>query len=267
MSNPPYPTGYRPTQSTPVRHENISDGDWSPDWSVTDDGKGLLTGTMRFFWNAPSNKPRTSIVKAGDSHPKLPELLCNAVQTTLTANDISYVEASYVGLAQDPAGVTWAINTPTEDEPIESHPDFAKIDKGWGMVTKEGYNPLNNQPYWNSKNVIVSTDGRFEGFKYNDHNIERGFVGVTSFKFPRATASLTFFTANLELVQQAQNSLRKIASIPFVDIPTPTLDGTYNWLVTNVSVSPFSDTIFQVQVEYLLSGDRGWNPLIYPNAR
>lgn len=266
MSTPPYPTGYRPTSSTPVKYGDISDGDWSPDWSVSDDGKGMLTGTMRFFWNAPANKPRTSIVKAGDSHPKLPELLCNSVQTTLTSNDISYVEASYVGLTQDPAGVTWSLNTPTEDEPIEMHPDFSKVEKGWGTVTQNGYNPDNNQPYWNLKNVIVSSDGRFEGFRYNDNNLEKQFVGVTSYKAPRATVSLSFFTANVELVKSAIAALRRISVIPFVTIPLE-LGGNYNWLVTSVSTSQYSDTIFQVQMEFVLSGERGWNTRIYTPAQ
>lgn len=262
MSNPPlYPQGYNYTSGSPRKWENGADGEYQPDWTVSDDGKGMLTGTMKFFYNCPAGKPVSRAIAAGDSHPKVPALLCNAVNTTIQANDISYVEASFVGLQQDPAGVEWSLNTQTEDVPIEQHPDFGKSDKNWGTVTKEGYDTKTGIPFWNTENVIVTEDGEFGGFRYSESNYKNQLVGVTSYKVPRATVSVSFFTGGS--VSEYVSSLAKAGSPPAgVEVPIA-LKGEAEWFVTAVSVSQYSLTILQVNVELTMSGERGVNELIY----
>ena len=261
MSNPPLiPQRPRSTLSNPIKYEGQIDKDYQPDWTVSDDGKGMLTGTMRFFYNAPTGVPRTSAIKAGDTHPKLNFLLCNSVTTTIQSNDISYVEANFVGLGQDPAGVEWSLNTQTEDVPIESHPDFSNSSKGWGTVTQDGFNDL-GIPYWNTENVIVDEDGVFGGFKNSQSNRDNQFVGVTSYKVPRATLSVTFFTAGGAGTYVEQ--LAKAGSPPAGVVAPVTLKGEQEWFVSACSVSQYSLTIFQVQMELTLSGERGVNDKIY----
>jgi hypothetical protein len=261
MSNPPLPTGFQSTTQSPIKKGGELNGTKQPDWSISDDGKGMLTGTMRFFYSTPTGKPTQTVVQAGAPHPRFPSLLCNSVTTTLSSNDISYVEAQYVGLSRDPAGVDWTMNTPTEEEPIENHPDFGDSAKGWGVVTQDGVSAETGIPYWNRENVVVDKDGVFEKFKYNPANVTNQFVGVTSYKACRATVSVTYFTANQGTVNVAVGKLATISD-PFVSVPI-NKKADQNFLCTSVSVTQYSATIYQISEEYQLSGLKGWNKKIY----
>lgn len=258
------PEGFIQTASNPVIYGNTPDQTFAPDFSISEDGKGMMTGTVRFFYNCPYDKPPNNVVRAGASHPTVKKLLCNSVNTTIQSNNICYVEASYVGIEEDPAGVEWTLNTQTEDVPIENHPDFADPDKNWGTVTQAGYNTL-GIPYWDTKNVVVNSDGEFGGFRNSESNREKGFVGVTAYKVPRATLSVSFYTAKSDLITDAVDSLAKAGSPPVGIIGAPAPKGGGEWFVTSVSVSQYSTKVFQVQMELTQSGPRGVNKYIYPD--
>lgn len=272
MANPPNPQG-RATSKQVLKKGSISSGTPQPEWRVTDDGKGMLTGTLKLFIDAKTgashNASEMSVIpKRGDKHPYDERLYCNDVQTTFGSNDIAYCEANYVGLLQDPSGIEWELNTPTEEDDILTHPDLVSVKANWGTVTADGYNN-NGQIPWDTKNVIIKPDGRgdFGGFKNNEHNRspEIDLAGVEKWKVPRATMRVTWNTASQANWIWAVKYLGyQTKSVPLAPDWTNVSDQNRSWLLSSTSVTQYGGTIYRIQAEYILSGQtKPWNKLIY----
>jgi hypothetical protein len=310
-----------------------------PEWTINDDGLGMLTGTLKVFIDGPmggyggssgsglyhtpvasgnagsitglnkysgnnglSNPKGPSsggglgagIPKTGDPHPYDSRLTCFGVSVSRNSMGIGYAEAQYVGLLQEPAGLEWDLSCPTEDDPIETHPNFHKTSgftdgestsgplvfdvnneefKDFKTVTKNGINPQTRGPYWDLGNVHIDGPTQsFKGFRASDWNIKNGLVGVESYKVPRATLRINYTTSRREMWKWAVDSLGKYTgTIPSPFVPkgydngasgVPNEAGSQNWLLVNVSVSEASG-LYKVSIEFMASGRKGWNKIIY----
>lgn len=249
------------------------------DWQVTDDGRGLLTGTMKYFYEVSTGKPMGSdfvltLPRRGERHPFDERLSCKDCSLTVGQNDIGYCDANYVGLNLDPTDAEWSISCPTEEDPIQVHPMFPlKADKqgSFGIVIEEGVAPL-YQPKYDPKMVVLGGKSftEFDKFKVSPEIIAKDLVGVTSYKVPRQTMSLTFHTANKVILNMYMNGVgkqyRKVALAP--DIATV---AGRSWLFTSLSVTEFAG-IYKLDCEYTLSGvgsdgnGKPWNELIYADG-
>ena len=255
---------------------HISNGTPNPvDWQVVDDGTGLLTGTARFFYSNTDGKAvKKGFPRKGDKHPFDERLVCKDTRASYGTNEITYVDANYVGLDADPSGIVWELLCPTSDEPIETHPDFFT----WGVLKtapKKAQNgqvtpPTYNSTYksmidWNYDEVIVR-EGNFDKFKDTPNNRGQNpsfnLVGVKSYKVPRATIRVTFSTKNETIKNTAIQALGKHCTQPPYG-PAWTKTTGRSWLMTNISVTEYAG-IYKIQTEYMLSGTEGyWNNRIY----
>ena len=255
---------------------SVSDGTPQPEWNVTDDGRGLLTGTLKLFFSQKTGATFEveGIPKRGDRHPFDERLVCKDVQTSIGSNNICYCDANYVGLAQDPSGVEWSLSCPTEETSITLHPKFVIVDGkegAWGHLkelSEDGY------PTWNYDMVKAAKDFEktFEGFATSKETIAKDLVGVESYKVPRPTMSITLHTADKNLLTSSiQNVGKQYLKPPFGPDWADTSNVNRTWLFTSLSVTEYAG-IYKLETEYTLSGfgsdgkGKIWNKLIYSPA-
>jgi hypothetical protein len=273
MSNPPTPS-FGPQKGI-KKVGGPPSGTPQPDWEVTDDGKGLLTGTLRFFYNVETGKPNLLPAPArGTKHPFDERLICKDSSSSIGSNNIGYVNASYIGLSQDPTIPEWELSCPTEETSIQMHPAF-NIPEGtagsMGVIKTAGVAPT-FVPTYNDNMVVKGgpTNSDFEKFKVSPDTISKDLVGVETYKVMRPTITITIQTANQALMLDAIRNTGKQYSQPPFGPPWLATEGR-TWLFTSLSVSEYSG-IFKLSTEYMLSGlsadgkGKTWNKLIYPVA-
>lgn len=253
------------------------------DWSCTDDGTGLLTGTLKRTISVPIGErvTDTALPTKGDTHPFDSRLRYKDHSISYIGNELAVASISYVGLANDPGGITWDWNGPTDENAIDMHPDFPS----WGTIRgttaptaqdRPGKMPEESQIYsdkfgtvnWNHENVEVDSQQKFSYFRTVKEMKILDLPGVKGYKVPRATLRVNFSTAKTSGFTWAVSQLGYwFDSIPISEVENeiPTTVSPKNWLLTSVSVSAFAQ-IYKVQVEFTLSGEKGWNKLIYRKA-
>jgi hypothetical protein len=255
------------------KYGNVRDGTPQPEWNVSDNGKGLLSGTLKFFYDYNTGKSVSgglNIPKRGDRHPYDERLVCSQVQTNYGTNDIAYCDAQYVGLLADPTEAEWELSCPTEEDPIQTHPDFLSIGEGKFNILKT---PLvaGKLPAFDADQVMADpTKGGFQRFKDMKLTREKDLVGVTSFKVPRATMKVTYHTASQAYwFWSVQYLGYQIQRVPLAPQWTDVTALKRSWLLTSTSVTEYGASIYKVQTEYMLSGigedgsGKPWNKLIY----
>lgn len=287
MPNPPLPPGKAPPNAAPngvlIYGKLLSPGEFldnPTDWSSTDDGTGLLTGTLRraVCVNRGFAIPPGALMTRGDTHPFDPRLRYKDHSIAYGANELAIVSFNFVGLAEDPGGVTWDWNGPTDETPIDMHPDFTS----WGTIYGEtpptsqdnpAQPPDDSKVYsdkwgtvnWNHANVEVDSNQRFVAFRTVKEMKVLDLPGVKAYKTPRATLRVNFSTAKVgNFSKYAAQLGRWYDKIPIADIEReiPTAVSPKSWLLTSLSVSAFAG-IYKIQLEFALSGEKGWNRLIY----
>ena len=262
------------------KYGNVSNGTPNPaNWTVDDDGTGMLSGTATFHYDFRFGSKVTdlSLPKKGDSHPFDSRLQAREVKAQYGSNEVCVVNVNYVGIKQALSGLTWDLSAPTNDEPIDTHPDFftfgtitggteAPKTPGGKPAVATAYYPT-GIPKWNRANVEVDNNQKFVAFKWNKETGPDGkdLAGVRSFKRPAATMRVNFSSTVATMAGWAIGNLGKYyPAVPFESInkELDTTGGTRTWMLTSASVSVYSG-IYKVQCEFTLSGDRGWNKLIY----
>jgi hypothetical protein len=199
---------------------------------------GTITGQVRYKCDASvalALRPRV-----GSPHPDFSGARCHKSVVTRMENGIAEIVSDYLGIESDPTPPRIEFVGGTGEEPIDTHEKF---------VTKLGGKkgaPLNLAQF-------DPETGEFIGFPPEAPN---DLGGVRGYLVPSCTVRVTFFTSN---AQWGLYSLGEIARPPG-NIPKP--PGSRNWLKVNWARRDFG-LIYQITEEYLASGKRGWNRLIY----
>jgi hypothetical protein len=260
-----------------VKHGSVGKTEYQCQWNISDDGKGLLNGSLRIFINHRSGTPigdDFSTPQRGEKHPFDERLYCIGSNVQFGNNDIAYCDANYVGLKEDPCHITWQLNCPTEDTDIQLHEKFLiKDDKeGFGIVKEE---PTDDKPaVFDTKKVEVDPKtGQFERFRYTKENGPTGekmFYGVRSFKDPRITMNVSFKTAKMEnwawTLQFIRHSMNFVPMIGSWTQMGKTKDDKRNWLLMDSNVTEETG-FYNVSFQMALSGKAGWNKNIYPTFK
>lgn len=260
------------------------------DWTVTDNGKGLLSGTLKYFYevstgNAIDQTYIQTLPIQGEVHPYDNRLICNDCTLTVGANDIGYCDANYIGTQSDPCDVEFKLSCPTEEDPIQVHPSFslpADAQGSFGVVIEAGAAPK-YQPVYDREMVVLGGKdlSEFDKFKVSPKTIEKDLVGVTSYKVARPTLSVSFVTQDGGFIATLISSVGMQTNAPQPKGNAPDWISGFsgrNWLLTSASVSPLLrseakvDILWRVELEYMLSGvgsdgvGKTWNKLIYKEA-
>lgn len=250
---------------------SVKSGTYQCTWNITDDGKGMLNGTLRIFINQKSGTPlgkEFATPARGEKHPFDERLYCISSQVSFGNNDIAFCDADYIGLKEDPAHLTFTLNCQTEETDIQLHPLFLVKKDGFDIVKTE---PTDDKPaVFDTKQVVVDPKtGDFDKFAYNKDNGPDGkkrLYGVSAFKDPRATLNVSFKTqtqANWAWITNYMGQSTK--TVPFApdwSNFSGKKDDKRNWLLIDGNVSEETG-VFNVSVQFALSGPAGWNPLVY----
>lgn len=284
-----------------------------PDYQFNHNGYGLLTLDATFVCD--TNKAGQSGVEfARGSEFKaasgpLSSALKEKTWTCVKAEEVGKtgnlftVKATYAAIEEGDVTQTEAsINSAAVSEPIESHPNFSKIQVPFiannGTVSPPvplggiwtgnvpPPNPTQKDYVKNPFNALWSNvSGQpgilpfaFQGyipFATNDRYNRK--AGVKSWFRPTITMRLTGYTSAVGLATQTANRVGWIVDNPnfgmFV-IPEPydelredgldTVDGfRKNWLVTGTNMEIYGG-LYKVTADLMLSGAVGWDPDIYP---
>lgn len=250
------------------------------EWTVTDDGTGLLSGNLKRVARYPygSTVSVFALPKQGDKHPFDFRLRCKDWSVSHGPNELATISINYIGLDTDPGGVSWDWNGPTDETPIDMHPDFP----GWGTIrgspppkdqtagvevpdSSKIYSDRFGTVNWDTQHVMVDSQQKFSGFKTVLAMKQLDLPGVRGYKTPRATLRVNFSTARVGMFATYVSQLgRWYDNIPIKDVEReiPSAVSPKSWLLTSLSVSAFAG-IYKVQLEFTLSGEKGWNKLIY----
>ncbi len=180
-----------------------------------------------------------------DPHPTYNNLLLSEKSAVREEGDIGLSNLKYEG--PDPAkgdqlpDPVYELIRGNSSEPIDTHPDFVSTLGG-----KRG-SELNL--------AVFNDDKTFKNFQPDATN---NLGGVQSY----LAASMTFKKTYVDYSPPSS-----ITDIPKVedpeDGPFPALTPPMNWMLMNVSWTR-KGGLYEIQKDWMASGKRGWNPLIYP---
>jgi hypothetical protein len=156
-----------------------------PDWTIENDGFGLLTSKLTFKCDADSAAAKAP--KSGDAHPEDGRLKCHRSTYTISRGGWAVITSDYVGIATgERTTIQIKGDVVTGTQPIQVHKDFLKVLKplGWDSAT---------QSFPETKDLAV----------------KNGLVGVKSFLTADSSVSATFYVANKSVVQDGVNMVGK----------------------------------------------------------
>lgn len=212
--------------------------------SVSKTGIATLTEQYR----GPYNLILSSAPVIYSAHPTYTNLKLSEKSVVREEGDIGLSSLKYEG--PDPANgdqlpdPVYELIRGNSSEPIDTHPDFVSTLGG----TKASPLPATGPAQFDS-------DGIFKNFPPNADNF---LGGVQSY----LAASMTFKKTYVDYSPPSS-----ITAIPKVedpeDGPFPALTSPMNWMLMNVSWTR-KGGLYEIQKDWLASGKRGWNALIYP---
>jgi hypothetical protein len=221
-----------------------------PDWTIEDDGFGLLTSRVTFVGDASAAGSRPSKL---DAHPEDNRLQCHKSAVTITSGKKCLVVADYVGLASGArTEYQWSFDAAGGSQPIQSHPYFSnkKAPKVNKYLTELGWD---------------FAKGKFDDISASVY----GLQGQRSYIAPEFSLGLVFYTSDKETVKANMESVGKISStikgadslvIPGKFEPVSVYH-TMPILVTSAGYEMFAH-LYKVRVSARIATGN-WNGIIY----
>jgi hypothetical protein len=247
MSNPHYPF---PSPSANVEH-GTTNAVGQPDFSISDDGRGLLQGSFKWYYHHASGMP--PLPGRGSTHPMNTGLGCIKAEAQYGMNNSCVVTADYIGIRTDPTFAECEVSSTTGETSMVFHPRFAEM----AIATPA----TKTNPNYKFKDWIDTVNNNGKDFeRFNIATAPANMGGVESFLTPRATVRVSFYTKG-GAAARLMGNIGKTASQPlYANGPMPTGG---NFLLTGVSVTPYGN-IYKVSAEWTQSElGKTWNKEIY----
>ncbi|NDB89151.1 MAG: hypothetical protein EB164_09675 [Thaumarchaeota archaeon] len=225
-----------------------------PDWSIQDNGRGLLEGNAKIFFTHSKNVVPSGLPVRGSSHPYDSRLHCHTSNMTLQKNGIGYCEAQYIGIKEGDTTVPeWTLSANTSDLSIQLHKSFNDWCVEGGLIMKPDGN-YNTSGIKSGKNgykmVEVDENGKFERFGLSHPKVK----GVETFSVPQGNCKVSFYCKNKE--QWYAFSVGGLAKWctkpPFVPDFLDASSANLSWLLNGSSVTEYGN-IYKVELDFLLS--------------
>lgn len=198
-----------------VKKGSVSSIELQPDWTIEQDGYGLLTSRLTFRCDAA--QVASLAPKQNAAHPEDGRLKCHKSTYTVNKSGWATITSDYVGIETgDRSRIQIKGDITTGTQPIQAHKDFIKVLKplGWDA---------NSQSFPETKAEAVSN----------------AMVGIKSFLSADSQISANFYSSNKSEVQNGVNIVGKtFATMPGLeDVVLPT---------GNLKISNFHDRFAMV---------------------
>lgn len=248
----------RPSANDVTKRGSVPNKTPQPDWTITDDGRGVLESSVRFYFENKANRVPSGLPKKGEAHPADSRLKCYKVSYTQNKNEYGYAQADYIGLeAGNQSAGEWEVTSSTSETSIIFHPDFEALameEKGTAGSNGQGGSPTKWKNY-----VKTDEKNEFEAFTVDAPD---DLAGIEAYLTPQTVCRVTFHTTQASLVGGVMRGLGKTRSTPY-GVPNVPSSGSGNWLLTNASASEYGN-IYRIQTEWTLSTrNKPWNEKIY----
>lgn len=215
---------------------NISGLVEQPDWSISDNGRGLLEG-VAIFKTSHSGTPATSMPAARNSqHPNDSRLTCWDVEAVYGKNGICTCTAKYIGIKggvmTDPE---WSLSGQASEQSIRFHPKF---DTWVGEAAAD------------RTKIRLDEQGYFVSFGPKHPKVP----AVEQFVAPSGSCKVSFYTKSKEIwMPKSIGGLGKWTTTPhYAPAYLNASSAKLSWLLTSTSVMEYAN-IFKVDLDYTLS--------------
>jgi hypothetical protein len=203
------------------------------------DRYGMSTARAVWWYYGPSPEDQVGMLSA---HPRWSFLDMDKRTISLAEDGHWDIVGDYFGVQGIPEAI-YTLDNSTSQEPIETHKDFA---------TFAGYeaSPLNGARFDHET-------GEFINFVRNPAGTNTKWVGVRAY----LNASAVWRQTTVRKIRPSGADLDNVGKIDSPPNNPPTPSGR-NWLYGACSYDQKGRT-FTIRREWLLSGPRGWNDVIY----
>lgn len=227
----------------------------NPGWQVTEDGRGLLEGDISMEYQSSPMAPKPPFYpQRGATHPFDSRLKCYKSSSTMSSQGKVVIQASYIGLNQDPSYAETETSGTTSGNAMPLHPNFKTI----AMAVLPDGNGENFQyyPFVRTQNDDGINFERFDAVKAPE-----GLRGAESYYAPRATVRVSFYTASSGTAQKMLTNIGTVANEPY--LANGPLPQGGNFLLTSASVTTYG-TIYKISSEWMMS-EQGhlWTDKLY----
>jgi hypothetical protein len=208
-----------------------------PDWSTSDNGRGLLEGTAIFKVNHGGSPATTALPVARlDKHPTDERLVCWDVDATYGRNGIATVTGKYVGIKNgsmtDPE---WSISSSASEQSVMFHPKF---------------NQFVAEAAGDKFKIRTDDAGFFVSFGVRHPKVP----AVEKFSAPSGSIKISYYTTETDKwFPYSFAGLGKwCKKPPFVPDYLDASVANLSWLLTGSSVLEYAN-IFKVDLDFTLS--------------
>jgi hypothetical protein len=298
---------YDSASSTSLTIGEYQGGEWAVQngWTMQADGFGLIQLSLDFVADQSIGDKVTKVFERGTtlSQAGVTNLAaydaCTVVKCSMTKLPGEWVKASVQYAGIDPAYgnettlTQVTISSSSVSEPIQSHPNFTKVQVPQiGNMILGGNHPppieINDpeNPFrakWIPSKTGMTTSYQFVDFlptQISSQPVNRK-AGVKNYFRPSITMKMLCYTTNGALAKEAAQKVGWITGgnfgpfslpAPYDEIPDDGLDFVQtdgqkayqkNWMVTGVNVEVFG-ALYKCQADLMLSGVAGWDSDIYP---
>jgi hypothetical protein len=172
-----------------------------------------------------------------------------------TQDGISEVTHTYSG-GDSAAPNVYEVVASVQEEPIASHPAFTT---STGVFTSSIVDAAG------STNVNFDENGIFQSFSKDANNY---FFGIQSYLSPQVQYRRIYSTGT---APTAGTTARVATIFSAPDGYPPTIASGRNWLEVSIAIKnngnqKTSSGQYEITEEYRASGQKGWNPYIYPTS-
>ena len=222
-----------------------------PDRSISEKNDGTLEGQVTYKCDKDSE---FSLPQVGDSHPDDSKLECYNISKTYNSNGYITATASFFGLISSTTEPVVSYSGGQNNEPIETHPNFTSFA---GTVSA----PLNGALFvTDTESEDYSTFIKFGGGEDPDGPQYRG----TEYYLTASTMiTLSYWTDKVPTLKKRLNIYDKISGVTGSDFKVP--DDVKDFLLLDTPYRQVG-SFYQVTEQYLGSGTKGWNDVIYTRA-
>ena len=219
---------------------------------ISADRAGLWTGSCQFSFPAG----RIDLVpEAGTAHPYVGFLVAERFRLAFERG-LWRLSVEYAGAHREETEAQYELSPGTGNEPIETHDRFLSHLAGKPSA------PLNGAIFRDPESGMVTRDDTPGKWQFDRFSVLETSGALNPFAGQEAFISQNNTVWTKSWTRRSPPSAYKV-HIMEPDGPNPNYGGATNWLALPIAYTKRGN-VFACRAQWIASGRRGWNPLVYP---